>query len=114
MRAATLSFPRQVLFLVPLVLILPMFMGLDGVLYAGPIADGCAAVLSAVFISIEMRRLGRMEKSRPLCAVLLRECRQRQIIKGSISRLPLRFPSLRSLPCVSPISYTIDDNNIPI
>ena len=37
-------------------------MGLDGVLYAGPIADGCAAVLSAVFISIEMRRLGCMEK----------------------------------------------------
>ncbi len=62
MRAATLSLSRQVLFLVPLVLILPMFMGLDGVLYAGPIADGCAAVLSAVFISIEMRRLGRMEK----------------------------------------------------
>ena len=62
MRAATLSLSRQVLFLVPLVLILPMFMGLDGVLYAGPIADGCAAVLSAVFISIEMRCLGRMEK----------------------------------------------------
>ena len=33
---------RQVIFLIPLVLILPLFFGLDGILFAGPAADGIA------------------------------------------------------------------------
>lgn len=31
------------LFLIPLILIFPLVMGIDGVMYAGPIADGAAA-----------------------------------------------------------------------
>ena len=46
-----LSLTRQILFLLPLILLLPMFMGIDGILYAGPIADfmaGITAILMAV------------------------------------------------------------------
>ncbi|MBS7007724.1 MATE family efflux transporter [Anaerostipes sp.] len=39
-----LSLTRQILFLLPLILILPVFLGIDGVMYAGPVADGIAAV----------------------------------------------------------------------
>ena len=37
------SLTRQVIFLLPLILIFPVFLGIDGVMYAGPIADGAAA-----------------------------------------------------------------------
>ncbi|MEE1072409.1 MAG: MATE family efflux transporter, partial [Cellulosilyticum sp.] len=40
-----LSLTRQILFLLPLVIILPTFLGIDGLLYAGPIADGLAGVI---------------------------------------------------------------------
>ena len=34
-----LSLTRQILFLLPLIVILPLFIGIDGIMYAGPIAD---------------------------------------------------------------------------
>lgn len=40
------SLTRQGLFLIPLILILPIFMGVEGVMYAGPIADFVAAVIA--------------------------------------------------------------------
>ncbi|MCP1101314.1 MATE family efflux transporter [Aequitasia blattaphilus] len=52
---ATVSLTRQVLFLLPLIIIFPLIMGIDGVMYAGPIADFSAAVLSIVFVIREIR-----------------------------------------------------------
>lgn len=52
-----LSMTRQVFFLIPLVLILPLFMGIDGVLYAGPVADGIAFVVSVLLIMREMKKM---------------------------------------------------------
>lgn len=45
-RAATLSLSRQVLLIIPLVLILPMFFGLYGVFFAPPIADFLSCILT--------------------------------------------------------------------
>lgn len=58
-----LSMTRQVFFLIPLILILPLFFGINGVLYAGPVADGVAFVVSVVLISLEMKKMRRMERS---------------------------------------------------
>lgn len=58
-----LSMTRQVFFLIPLILILPLFFGIDGVLYAGPVADGVAFVVSVTLISLEMKKMRRMERS---------------------------------------------------
>ena len=44
--AAVLSLSRQVLFLIPLILILPLFWGLDGVFFAPAIADILACTLA--------------------------------------------------------------------
>lgn len=52
-----MSLTRQILFLLPLLLILPIFIGIDGVMYSAPIADFIAAVLAVIFIRREMRRL---------------------------------------------------------
>jgi len=45
-----ISLTRQVLFLLPLIVILPKFMGIDGVVYAGPIADFAAVIVAIIMI----------------------------------------------------------------
>ena len=55
-----ISMTRQILFLLPLIVIFPRFWGVDGVMYAGPIADGVAAVVAVVLVLREMRRIRGM------------------------------------------------------
>lgn len=57
-KGLVLSMTRQVLFFIPLVLILPLFFGLDGILYAAPTADVCAFIVTVILISAQMRQLG--------------------------------------------------------
>lgn len=58
-QAAVLSLSRQVLFFIPLLLILPRFWGVEGVWRAAPIADIMAVTLSATMMFFEMRNLKR-------------------------------------------------------
>ena len=51
-----LALTRQIIFLLPLIVIFPLFMGIDGIMYAGPIADFLAAVVSAVMVGRELRK----------------------------------------------------------
>lgn len=51
-----LSLTRQIIFLLPLMLILPFFIGIDGVMFAAPIADCTAAILSIIFAKIEFKK----------------------------------------------------------
>ena len=50
------SMSRQTLILLPLIVILPLIFGIDGVLYAGPIADGSAGILATVLVIREMKK----------------------------------------------------------
>ena len=54
-----MSLTRQVLFLMPLIVVFSLIMGIDGVMYAGPIADAAAFVLAILFAR---RELGAMKK----------------------------------------------------
>ena len=56
MKGALLALTRQVFFLIPLILVLPLRFGIMGVLYAGPIADFSAFMLSVVLVSIEFKK----------------------------------------------------------
>ena len=56
------SLTRQVFFLLPLILIFPAFMGIDGVMYAGPIADGAAAVVAIGYAVRELRMMKGLEE----------------------------------------------------
>lgn len=56
-KAAFLSLSRQVILLIPALLILPRFLGLHGVLYAGPLSDFGASVLTGCFLFFELKRL---------------------------------------------------------
>ena len=57
-----LTLTRQGLFLLPLLIILPMFLGIDGALIAGPIADFSAVALCAVLAAVEMRRITALQR----------------------------------------------------
>lgn len=61
-RGILISLTRQILFLLPLLLILPLFFGIDGVMYAGPISDAAAALVSLLLIRSEMRNITGLEK----------------------------------------------------
>ena len=51
------SLSRQGLFLIPLLLILPRFMGIHGVLAASPIADTMAFIMSVSMVLVSFRKL---------------------------------------------------------
>ncbi len=56
-KSAILSLARQIIFFVPAALILPVFMGVEGVLWTGPVADGLAFILSLAFLAYERNHL---------------------------------------------------------
>lgn len=58
-KGLTISITRQILFLLPLILILPMFMGIDGVLFAAPIADFVAFSLTIFFVVQQIRLMNK-------------------------------------------------------
>ena len=55
------SLTRQVIFLIPLIIILPMFMGVDGVLYSAPVADIVTVVLVATILTRESRKMTKLQ-----------------------------------------------------
>lgn len=57
MKGLLLSLTRQVFFLIPLILILPLRFGIFGVLLAAPVADFAAFVVSAALVRREFGRL---------------------------------------------------------
>ena len=56
-KSAILSLARQIIFFVPAALILPKFMGVTGVLWTGPVADGLAFILSLILLIYERNHL---------------------------------------------------------
>ncbi len=60
-KAAILSLSRQIGFLIPALLILPRFFGVEGALYAGPTADCLAFILAVVLVTIEIKKLNKMK-----------------------------------------------------
>ncbi len=61
--AMLLSLSRQVMVLIPALLILPGIFGVYGILYAGPLSDLVASVITAVFIYREMKYLKLQSES---------------------------------------------------
>lgn len=59
-----LSLSRQVIVLIPLLLILPSVFKLNGVWMAGPASDFIASVITGIFIFIEMRNLDKLHKDK--------------------------------------------------
>lgn len=56
-KGAFLSLTRQTLFLLPLIVIFPMIGGIDGIMYAGPVADFLAVIVSVIMVKTTFAKL---------------------------------------------------------
>ncbi|MPN26534.1 hypothetical protein SDC9_173959 [bioreactor metagenome] len=56
-----LSLVRQVIVLIPLLLILPPIFGLNGVWISGPTSDAVASVITVFFVMRELKELKQQE-----------------------------------------------------
>ena len=63
-----MSLTRQILFLLPLIVIFPLIMGIDGVMYAGPIADAATGIVCGYFTIRELRELTQLQKDKTAAA----------------------------------------------
>ncbi|MHB8127448.1 MAG: MATE family efflux transporter [Mobilitalea sp.] len=57
-----LTLTRQILILIPMILILSQIFGLNGILVAAPISDAISFIITASFLVVELRRLNRLER----------------------------------------------------
>ena len=64
-KGAILSLTRQIIFLIPLMLILPLSMGIDGILYAGPISDSLAIIANVAMAIVEFKLMKKLENQGP-------------------------------------------------
>lgn len=60
-KAAIVSLSRDIIFFVPLVIILPKFMGINGTLWAAPIADLTGIIISGILILFFFKKLNMNE-----------------------------------------------------
>lgn len=58
-KAIFLSLTRQMLFLLPLVIILPNYFGEDGVWYSMPVSDAIASIVAAVMLAMQYRKFSK-------------------------------------------------------
>lgn len=58
-----LSLTRQILFFIPVLLILPLFFRIDGIIYTGPVADFLSAVVAVTMTVSEFKLMKGLEKN---------------------------------------------------
>jgi len=56
-----LSLSRQVLFLIPLVLLLPLLLGINGIWIAFPIADLLAIIVTGILVYRELKKINKLQ-----------------------------------------------------
>ena len=56
--SAILSLSRQIILLIPSMIILGRIFGINGVLSAGPVADGVAFLMATILLTLEIKNMG--------------------------------------------------------
>lgn len=64
-KAVFLSLTRQIIFMIPLLYILPPLMGLDGVWSAFPISDFVATLVAGTLLNFQMKKIRREAELKP-------------------------------------------------
>ncbi len=58
-----LSLTRQIIFFLPLLIVLPIFFGIDGILFTGPIADFISAVIGIIMAAVEFKSMKKLQET---------------------------------------------------
>jgi len=59
--ALILNISRQVIFLIPAIIVLPLFMGLSGVWFSMPLSDILSTIMTVIFIFYELKIIKRLQ-----------------------------------------------------
>ncbi len=59
-----LSMTRQMIFFIPFLLVLPLFFGIDGIVYTGPIADVMSAIVAIIMALFDFRAMKKLEAAK--------------------------------------------------
>ena len=62
-RSIIMSLSRQLIILMPFLIIRPKYFGINGVWYSMPVADGLSVILALSFLLLEMKNLKKMSSS---------------------------------------------------
>ena len=60
-KASIVSLTRDIVCFVPLVIILPIYMGVEGALYAAPVADAIGIIITIILLILFFKKLGNEE-----------------------------------------------------
>ena len=60
LKGTFMSLTRQFIYLLPLLIIFPRIWGIDGIMYAGPIADTLAALTAVTLLRAEMKNMNKL------------------------------------------------------
>lgn len=63
-KSAIISLSRQIIFLIPAMVVLGYLFGIHGILFAGPFADGLAFIIASTLLIIEVKKLKKAEKTK--------------------------------------------------
>ena len=63
-KSAFISLSRQILFLIPAMIVLGKLYGVEGILYAGPFADLLAFIISTILLLFEVKKLNSVKSVR--------------------------------------------------
>lgn len=62
-KSAIISLSRQIVFLIPAMVVFGATFGIHGILYAGPFADGLAFVIAGILLILQVRKFKKVEAS---------------------------------------------------
>ena len=66
-KSAIISLSRQIVFLIPAMVVFGATFGIHGILYAGPFADGLAFVVASILLILQVRKFNKVKtSSKPL------------------------------------------------
>ena len=63
MKGILLSLTRQIIFLLPLIIVFPLFIGIDGIMFAGPVADFMAGATGILLAYFELKKLNTIPEN---------------------------------------------------
>lgn len=63
MKGILLSLTRQIIFLLPLIIVFPLFIGIDGIMFAGPVADFMAGATGILLAYFELKKLNTVPEN---------------------------------------------------
>ena len=62
-KSAIISLSRQIVFLIPAMVVFGATFGIHGILYAGPFADGLAFIIAGILLILQVRKFKKVEAS---------------------------------------------------